>query len=86
MHTRKIAQAKAKQPIGVTTKTSKPGQTGAASFSVTNTQVDMSVIEPQPRPRIWNTISGLESPRSEAQSMMLDDSPSLADSSVNFSP
>jgi len=79
---RKIAQAKAKQPIGVSTKT-KPG---AAAASVTTTQVDMSVIEPQPRPRLWNNLSAPETPQSEAQSMMLDDSTSLADSSVNFSP
>lgn len=74
---RKIAQVKAKPPIGVVTSKAK----GPATSAISTTQVDLSVIEPQPRPRIWNNLAP-ETPRSEAQSsMMLDDSDSLEEHS-----
>ena len=73
---RKIAQVKAKPPIGFSAK---------SKTSVSTTQVDMSVIEPVPRPRIWNNLSEPETPRSEIQSMMMDDS-SLANSLTSLSP
>lgn len=81
---RKIAQTKAKAPIGVATKSKQGGATASVS---TTTQVDMSVIEPQPRPRIWNNLTTPETPReaqATAQSMVLDDSASLGDSSGSY--
>jgi hypothetical protein len=76
---RRIAQTNAKPPIGISTKTK-----GTASATMSH-QLDISVIEPQPRPRIWNNLAP-ETPRSEAQSSMMlltDDSDSTSSSMMS---
>ena len=76
---RRIAQTKAKPPIGIATKTK-----GTASATVSH-QLDISVIEPQPRPRVWNNLAP-ETPPSEAQSSMMlltDDSDSTSSSMMS---
>lgn len=65
---RKIAQAKAKQPIGLSTGKQKAGA-ASDTPNITSTQVDVSVmLEPPPRPRMWNLSADATSLQSSSSS------------------
>lgn len=86
---RKIAQAKAKQPIAVAVSKIKASESSMTNNNTANTSqanisaTNISMVEPPPRPRIWNNLTSTPA-RSEGgeASMMNDDS----SATVEFSP